>query len=75
MSTFVLFVNSEGFLRLLSVAPGRDRMIVAAQVAPEGNPFWLVDYEEIPNDDGNYDAWKVDLSEVREPDGYGEADV
>lgn len=73
MSPYVLFVNGEGFLRLLTVNASFDREEVARQVTPEGNPFWLVDLEDLPTDYANYDAWKVDLSEVRTPDGYGEA--
>lgn len=74
MSPFVLFVNADDFLRLLSVAPGVDRVAAAKRVAPEGRPFWLVEQSELPPME-YYDAWRVDVAKVREPDGYGEADV
>jgi len=44
---------------------------IALKDTTTGNPFWIVDEENISKDHTFFDAWELDLEALGEPTGYG----
>jgi hypothetical protein len=44
---------------------------IALKDTPTGQPFWIVDEEEVSNDHTFFNAWELDLEALGEPTGYG----
>lgn len=44
---------------------------IATKDTPLGRPFWIVENDDLPHDEGFFDAWELDEDVLGEPDGYG----
>jgi hypothetical protein len=44
---------------------------IALKDTPTGQPFWIVDEENVSNDHTFFNAWELDLEALGEPTGYG----
>ena len=44
---------------------------IAKKDVPEGLPFWIVEYEFIPQDRTFRGAWEIDKETIGKPHGYG----
>ena len=47
---------------------------IAQRIVPNSVPYWIVDPSAIPSDRTFRDAWKLDESQLGEPNGYGGAE-
>lgn len=44
---------------------------IALKDTPTGQPFWIVNEEDICNDYTFFNAWELDTEALGEPNGYG----
>lgn len=44
---------------------------IALKDTKTGNPFWIVDENEVSKDHTFFNAWELDLEALGEPTGYG----
>ena len=44
---------------------------IALKDTPTGQPFWIVNEEEVSNDYTFFNAWELGVEELGEPTGYG----
>lgn len=64
MSQFFVFHNDEGGVALGFPTPEALETASIHEIAqkdtPSGKSFWIIDKDDVPNDDTFYDAWELD---------------
>lgn len=60
-----LIYPSDQFLSILKIEE------IAKKDVPNGDPFWIIDSSEIPEDRTFFSAWELDKEKLGEPHGHG----
>jgi hypothetical protein len=69
-----VFKNDQGGISVVVPSPGLDLSMleVAQRVVPAGQPFWIINVTDQPNDRTFRNAWEIDEAEMGNPSGYGQ---
>ena len=75
MSQLILHKNDTGGVALCNPTPKALETYTITEIAlkdtPTGEPFWIVNEEEVSNDHTFFNAWELDVEALGEPTGYG----
>jgi len=75
MAQLILYENDTGGVAIGYPTPGALQIYTITEIAlkdtPTGQPFWIIDEENISNDHAFFNAWELDLEALGEPTGYG----
>jgi len=75
MNQLILHENESGGVAICYPSPEALEIYTVTEIAlkdtPTGNPFWVVDANQLPNDFTFFDAWELDIEALGEPTGYG----
>lgn len=75
MSQLIIHKNEVGGVAL--VIPSQEALEIYSvfeiglKDTTTGEPFWVVDRDQLPNNMEFFDAWELDLEALGEPSGYG----
>jgi hypothetical protein len=75
MSQVIVFENENGGVAVcypsqeaLSIMPIHQ---IATKDVPEGEPFWIVNYNDVPSDHTFFNAFELDKEALGTPHGVG----
>jgi hypothetical protein len=75
MAQLILMHNDSGGVMVGYPTPEALQTYTITEIAlkdtPTGQPFWIVNEEEVSNDHTFFNAWELDLEALGEPTGYG----
>lgn len=75
MSQIILHENNNGGVAICTPSPEALETYTVTEIAlkdsPTGQPFWIVNEEDVCNDYTYYNAWELDVEALGEPTGYG----
>ena len=71
----IIYTNLEGIVSIVTPTQEALELLtidqIAQRVVPQGVHYWIVDPSIIPSDRTFRDAWKLDGSQLGDPNGYG----
>jgi hypothetical protein len=75
MTQLILHENDIGGVAICTPTPEALETYTITEIAlkdtPTGQPFWIVNEEEVSNDHTFFNAWELDVEALGEPTGYG----
>jgi hypothetical protein len=75
MDQLIIHGNDTGGVTICYPAPEALETYSAIEIGlkdtPTGQPFWVVNKDDISHDYTFFDAWELDLEALGEPTGYG----
>jgi len=75
MSQLILHENDNGGVAICYPAPEALETYTITEIglkdAPTGQPFWIVNEEDVCNDYTFFNAWELDVEALGEPTGIG----
>ena len=75
MAQLILHKNDTGGVAVCTPTPEALQTYTITEIAlkdtPTGEPFWIINEEEISNDYTFFNAWELDVEALGEPTGIG----
>jgi len=75
MTQLILHKNNNDGVAICTPSPEALETYTITEIAlkdsPTGQPFWIVNEEDVCNDYTYYNAWELDIETLGEPTGYG----
>lgn len=72
-----IIVTEDSSERITFIHPSEESLTfyeitqIAEKDVPDGDPFWIIDSEDVPTDRTFYHAWELDKEKLGEPHGHG----